>query len=62
MRQNVHVSAPVGTRANRTPAFLSRPTFRMIVSLRLRRTSFRPSSPQYLANPRRSPLTSFLAW
>lgn len=50
MRQNVQVSVPVGTRANIAPLSLSRPTFAMIVSLRLRKASFLANSPHALAN------------
>ena len=62
MMQNVHVSKPVGTRANLTPLSLSRPTFDEIVSFRLRKASFLANSPHALANAASPSFASFFAW
>ena len=58
----MHVSKPVGTRANLTPFSLSRPTFAEIVSFRLLKASSLANSPHAFANAASSPFTSFFAW
>lgn len=58
----MHVSKPVGTRANLTPLSLSRPTLAEIVSFRLLKASFLANSPHAFANAASPPLASFLAW